>query len=82
VEWANVPGEVSISLNTDFFNSPMSAEMLNAVVNSWQKGAISSETRFKALQKGEMYPPDARWEDEESKLTPVADATQPPEGNP
>lgn len=69
VRWAGEDDkETRFDLNRDFFHAPMDYNMLTAVVNAWQKGAISSETRFKTLQKGEMYLPDAVWEDEEKRI--------------
>ena len=65
--------DVRFELNREFFHAPLEPEMMNAIVASWQAGAISAETRFKMLQKGEVYSPDAKWEDEESKLSPPPD---------
>lgn len=77
VRWAGEDDvDARFDLNRDFFHSPMDHNMLNAVVSAWQKGAISSETRFKTLQKGEMYLPDAIWEDEEKRIAEQNPPTQ------
>lgn len=41
-------------LNKDFFPMPMSALSLTALVASWQNGAISYQTLFDNLQRGEV----------------------------
>lgn len=77
VRWAGEDDtQVRFELNREFFHAPLEPEMLNAIVASWQKGAISAETRFKMLQKGEVYSPDAKWEDEESKIVPPTPNTK------
>jgi len=73
VRWAGEDDtKVRFDLNREFFHSPLAPEMMNAIVAAWQNGAISAETRFKMLQKGEVYTPDARWEEEEALLVPPA----------
>lgn len=75
VRWAGEDdSEVRFDLNRDFFHAPLDAKMLAAIVSAWQNGAISSETRFSMLQKGEVYLPDAQWADEEARIA----ATPPP----
>ncbi len=67
--------QVVFTLNREFFHAPLEPKMMNAIVASWQKGAISAETRFRMLQKGEVYSPDADWEAEEKAIA----ASKPPE---
>jgi hypothetical protein len=45
---------VSIELNTDYNTKGMSSNELTAVVAAWQAGAISRETMFEILQRGEV----------------------------
>jgi hypothetical protein len=45
---------VKFRLNKDFFPMPMSALNLTALVASWQNGAISYQTLFDNLQRGEI----------------------------
>ncbi len=68
VDWAGVQGEASFVLNRDFFHTPMAPEMVNSLVKSWQTAAISYETLFDNLKKGEIYAPDAKVEDELAKI--------------
>jgi hypothetical protein len=78
VAWAGAENsDTQFDLNRDFFHAPLDPEMLKAIVDAWQRGAISSETRFKMLQKGEVYMPDADWKEEESKLKPPVAPTAP-----
>lgn len=63
---------VRFDLNREFFHAPLDPTMLTAIVSAWQGGAISAETRFKMLQKGEVYTPDADWATEEAALVPPA----------
>ena len=46
--------KVSIQLNTDFNTKGMSSDELTAVVSAWQAGAISRETMFDILRRGEV----------------------------
>jgi hypothetical protein len=66
--WAGESGDISYQLNREFFNTPMSPEMLNAIVKSWQSGAISDETKFTMLKSGEVYAPSTKFEDEQGKI--------------
>jgi hypothetical protein len=58
---------VSIELNTDFNTKGMSSNELTAVVAAWQAGAISRETMFEILQRGEVLF-DGRTCEQEAKL--------------
>lgn len=69
VRWAGEDDtDVHFDLNREFFHAPLDHNMMREIVSAWQNGAISSETRFKMLQKGEVYLPDATWEDEEARI--------------
>lgn len=58
------PDEVVVEPVTDFFEENLSAQELTAVVAGWQAGAYSFPTMFSRLQRGGMFPPDAKAEDE------------------
>jgi hypothetical protein len=68
VAWAGAPGEARFDLNRDFFDVPMSPQMLKEIVAAWQAGGISSETKFRMLKRGEVYEPGASFEDEEARI--------------
>jgi len=80
VEWA---GEDSTSvvfwLNRDFFHAPISPEQINALVKSWQSKAISYETMFENLKRGEVYSPGATPEEERGRIDSAPDPVTVPE---
>lgn len=53
-EFAGALQPAKYRMNKDFFPMPMAALQLTALVASWQNGAISYETLFANLQKGEI----------------------------
>lgn len=48
--------EVSVLVNDDFIDTPMDPQTLAGLVTAFQADAISFETFFFQLQKGEVYP--------------------------
>jgi hypothetical protein len=66
--------EVLVELNTDFDTAQMTAEEIQALVRSWQAGAISRDTLLYRLRQGEILPP-GRTPEEELALV----QKQPPE---
>ena len=67
-EWAGIAGEIDFRLATDFLPGRMSAQDLDALVKSWQAGAISKRTLFSNLQMGEIVEPGKTFEDEEAEV--------------
>jgi hypothetical protein len=67
-EWAGLPGAIVFRLSTDFIPGRMSPQELDALVKSWQAGAISKQTLFANLQMGEIVEPDKVFEDEEAEI--------------
>lgn len=53
-QFAGTEEEAKFAINKDFFPMPMAALQLTALVASWQNGAISYETLFENLKKGEI----------------------------
>lgn len=53
-KFAGTDQPATFRLNKDFFPMPMSALNLTALVASWQNGAISYQTLFDNLQRGEV----------------------------
>ena len=74
-EWAGATGNVDFDINRDFFPVPMDAPTLQALVASWQAGAISAQVLFENLQEGEIINSDATFEQEQAKI-----ANAPPQG--
>lgn len=66
--WAGASGEVKFEINRDFFPAPMDPATLAALVTAWQAGAISKQVLFDNLQKADMVPQDATFEDEEAAI--------------
>jgi len=62
--WAGGDGVVSFELNRDFIGHQLSGQDLLALVQSWQSGAISSNTLFYKLEQGEMYPDNTDFQTE------------------
>jgi hypothetical protein len=58
---------VLVRLNSDYNLSGMSAQDLKAAVAAWQAGAMSRDTLFDVLRRGEILP-DGRSNEEEAKL--------------
>ena len=79
-EWVGAPTtDIEISLNKDFVDSQMDANMLMALVKSWQTGAISRDTMHYNMQQGEIMRMDRTPQeekdliDDEGEFTPTAD---------
>ncbi len=58
IDWAGVPGEVRLRLNTDFFETRMGPSELQALVNAWQEGAIGFSDLHAQLVRGEVLDPN------------------------
>jgi hypothetical protein len=67
-KWAGINTEVVIKLNTDYMPVTMTAQELTATVQAWQAGAISKETLFNNLKRGEVVSDSAIFEEEEEKI--------------
>ena len=70
--WAGAtPAEVEdmkAELNTDFFDTKLEPQQIQALVAAWQSGAISKETLHAKLQEGEIVAPDRTFEDEQDAI--------------
>lgn len=63
--WLNEnPDEASITFNRDFIESTLPADQLVAQMKLWQAGAISRQTFYENLQKGEIARADRSYEEE------------------
>lgn len=61
------PTKVTVTPNLEFFDQPLTAQELTALVAGWQAGAYSYSTMFDRLKRGTIVPPD-RTEDEEKQM--------------
>lgn len=60
--------DVTVALNMDFFAVSMDPQLLVALMQTWQAGAMSKETFVWNLKRGEFMPEDRTVEDEMAKL--------------
>jgi hypothetical protein len=58
-----------VELNKDFVSAKLTPQELTAYVGAWQQGAMSFDTFFKLMEKGEMYP---EGHDMEAELEAIA----------
>lgn len=63
------PSKVKFELNRDFFPIPMDSLTVTSLVAAWQNSAISYETLYENLQKGEIVPLDRSAEQERGLIT-------------
>lgn len=66
--WANVPGRISVEINQDYLPHSMTSQDLSELVKSWQAGAISHETLFDQLVKGEVIKAGISFLDEQERI--------------
>lgn len=81
-EWIRVNGEVSVRLNTDYYEMMIEPANLEALMHLWQGGGISHETLYANLKRGEITRPGIEAEGErktieaEARLIAVPDDEQ------
>lgn len=66
--WMGVTGEIVYKLNTDYNPTGMSAQSLTALLATWQSGAISYDTFYDNLQRGEIASTERTAEDEQALI--------------
>ena len=66
--WQGIDGDIVVKLNTNYLPNSMTSEDVKALVTSWQAGAISHETLFSNLVKGEIIASDVQFEDEKERI--------------
>jgi hypothetical protein len=67
-DWIGASEETGIALNTDYLPTPMSPQMLVALIQAVQSGHISRRTFFSNLQRGEIIAADMVFEDEQIEI--------------
>lgn len=67
-EWEGVTGEATIQLNTDYVPAGVSPQMLSELTKALQSGAISPETYFYNLERGEMIAPGTDFDTEKEQI--------------
>ena len=70
LEWDSIDGEeFKLELNRDMLPYPMSPQQIDSLVRSYQTGAISYQTLFYNLAKGEIIEQGRTAEEEQGALT-------------
>ena len=67
-DWAGGKTPIVFELNRDFVPAHMQPQEITAIVAAWQLGAISKESLFLNLQKGELIADDVTFEEEEQRI--------------
>ena len=73
VMWMGSSEEATYSLNTDYNPTGMNAQDLTALLSAWQSSAISYETFYENLKRGEIASTE-RTADEEKAMITVSDS--------
>lgn len=60
--------DATAKLNTDFMDTQMSFTELESLVRTWQAGAISYETLYYNMERGEVSRPGIDWETEREQI--------------
>lgn len=68
VDQKQAQNEVQINLNTDFVEQSLTGQELVALVQSWQSGAISHDTLYYNLERGEVAQPGITAEVERERI--------------
>ena len=66
--WAGIPGDVSYQMSSDYGVAGLTAQELTALVSAWQAGAISEQTLFQNLQRGEVVAEGVTFEQEQERI--------------
>lgn len=79
--WSGVNPETAkkatAKLNTDFMDAKMTFAELEALVRTWQSGAISYETMYYNMERGEVTRPGVDWKKEKAQIEMEAPSTLP-----
>lgn len=67
-QWAGIPGDVSYQMSSDYGVAGLTAQELTALVSAWQAGAISEQTLFQNLQRGEVVAEGVTFEQEQERI--------------
>ena len=66
--WAGVPGEVRIQINREYLPNTLTYQDVQTLVQSWQAGAISHQTLFDNLVRGDLIAPNRTLADEQEMI--------------
>ena len=66
--WSGIAGDLRVEINRDYIPQSMTHQDVAELVKSWQAGAISHETLFDNLVKGDIIRPDVSFQDEKERI--------------
>lgn len=66
--WSGIAGDVRIEINRDYIPQSMTHQDVAELVKSWQAGAISHQTLFDNLVKGDIIRPEVSFDDEKERI--------------
>lgn len=66
--WAGIAGDVRMAVNRDYLPNSMTYQDVAELVKSWQAGAISHETLFDNLVKGDLISEGISFMDEKERI--------------
>lgn len=81
-QWANVSGEVSYKLNTEYNVSKLDAPTITALLQGVMTGNLSKETFFETLVKGEAISTNRTFEEEQALIDEQPPALPANDNNP
>jgi hypothetical protein len=67
-DWAGVSGDVTVRLNTEFFEQQMDPAMLRELVTVWQGGAIAKATLYHNMERSGLTRPGVDFEQEQAEV--------------
>lgn len=67
-EWSGVEGEIEVAVNREYLPNTLTYQDVQALVQSWQAGAISHQTLFDNLVKGDIIAADTSFDDEKERI--------------
>lgn len=66
--WLSATGEVSFAINTDFLPAGISPQAMAAIQGLYTNELMSKQAVFDNLKRGQLYPADATFEDEDARI--------------
>lgn len=67
-EWSGVDGKIEVAVNREYLPNTLTYQDVQALVQSWQAGAISHQTLFDNLVKGDIIAADTSFDDEKERI--------------
>ena len=67
-DWAGFNADVTVEINRDFHPVGMTAQMLTALMSSWQQGGISDQVLFDNLKTAEIISEETTFEEEQARI--------------